>query len=239
MQNVRIGLIGDHNPDVVAHRAIPTALELAGKVVGCNVEPVWIGTTEVEPDPAGQLPGYDGLWCVPASPYASMEGALRAICFARERQVPFLGTCGGFQHVLIEYARDVLGIASADHAESNPDAEVLFITPLTCALRGVKGPINLAPGSRIREMYGEATVMEEYMCGFGLNPSFRALLENSPLHVTGDDPSGDARVLELEGPPFYMATLFQPERSAFGGSPHPLIAAYVQAAVRSSIRVTP
>src|SRR6266496_897398 len=135
---VRIGLIGEYSPDVVAHKAIPLALGMASELAERPVEFDWLRTDTL----AGgfvDVEQYDGLWCVPASPYASIEGALNTIWYARESGTPFLGTCGGFQHALIQYARNVLGIQEADHAESNPDASVLFVTPLTCALRGVKG----------------------------------------------------------------------------------------------------
>src|SRR5881397_3066331 len=131
MQNaIRIGLIGDYDTRVKAHLAIPRALELASGGLERRVEPVWLATGELEGATERHLSLFDGLWCVPGSPYESMEGALRAIRFARERGVPFLGTCGGFQHALIEYARDVLGILDADHAESNPGAATQLITPL-------------------------------------------------------------------------------------------------------------
>jgi CTP synthase (UTP-ammonia lyase) len=173
---------------------------------------------------------YDGLWCVPASPYASMEGALGSIRYARESGTPFLGTCGGFQHALIEYARDVLGIEEADHAESSPDASVLFVTPLTCALRGVKGIVKLTPGSKVARIYGAEEALEEYNCGFGLNPEYREMIEKSSLHITGVDAEGEARVIELADHPFFVATLYQPERAARDGIAHMLVNAFVRAA---------
>src|SRR5690348_13523420 len=127
---LRIGLIGDYSPEILAHVAIPRALDFAASDVGVPVEPVWLATDRLAQDGVAVLSMFDVLWCVPGSPYASMDGALAAIRFARERGVPFLGTCGGFQHALIEYARNVLGLAAADHAESNPDAALPLIVPL-------------------------------------------------------------------------------------------------------------
>ena len=113
----RLALIGDHNPEVVAHRAIPLALELAQKNLSSVLQWDWIGTDAITDAPR-QLAGHAGVWCVPASPYKSMDGALAAIRFARETKRPFLGTCGGFQHALIEFARNVIGVTGADHAET-------------------------------------------------------------------------------------------------------------------------
>ncbi|HUP27949.1 MAG TPA: hypothetical protein VM409_05895 [Chloroflexia bacterium] len=229
MEKRRLALIGEYSPDVKAHRAIPVALHMASEDNACEVVPEWVPTNELEGAGWERLAGFDALWCVPGSPFASMEGALGAIRFAREAQVPFLGTCGGFQHALIEYARNRLNIADADHAESNPDASVLFISPLACSLSGVKGIVRLKEGSRAREIYGKAEVEEEYNCNFGLNPEYRALLEDGDLRVTGVDENDEVRVVELAGHPFFIGTLYQPERSALSGNRHPLIEAFVRA----------
>lgn len=230
MVTIRVGLIGDYNPGVRAHVAIPKALGLAAGVTGYKSDVTWVETGAIGLDVEEQLQPFDALWCVPASPYANMQGALSAIRFARERSRTFLGTCGGFQHALIEYARDVLGLAGADHAESNPTAEVALIAPLTCSLVGAQGTIRLKEGSRARAIYDEDEVVEQYHCNFGFNPRYRSLLESGDLKVTGVDTEGDVRVVELTSHPFFVATLFQPELSALGGVAHPLVGAFVRAA---------
>jgi CTP synthase (UTP-ammonia lyase) len=227
---IRIGLIGDYSPEITAHVAIPRALALAADVLAHAVEPTWIATPALDRDAERTLSAYHGLWCVPGSPYANMDGVLRAIRFAREDGRPFLGTCGGCQHALLEYARNVLNLAAADHAESNPDAEMPFIAPLACALRETSGQITLHSGSRICEIYGRSEIVEGYNCSFGVNPQYRALLEDGRLRVTGTDAAGEVRAVELIDHPFFIATLFQPERSALKGTAHPLVTAYLQAA---------
>lgn len=138
-------MIGDRNLEVRAHVAIPRALDLAGHGLPRPLEPVWLSTITLTHGLEARLASLSGLWCVPNSPYASMEGALSAIRFAREQNVPFLGTCGGFQHALIEFARDVLGMTEADHAETNPRAAVPFVSALACALTGTSGMIRSPP----------------------------------------------------------------------------------------------
>ena len=133
MGALQIGLIGDFDESVTAHRAIPLALRRAAERLSQRLEFDWLGT-DTMPDAQG-LARFDALWCVPASPYRSMAGALRAIAFARREGVPFLGTCGGFQHAVVEYARAVLGWADAEHAETAPDAPLAVITALDCARR--------------------------------------------------------------------------------------------------------
>lgn len=227
----RIGLIGDFNLEVRAHTAIPRALALASDEGTYDAETSWLATPLLAERNAEQLLStFDAFWCVPGSPYESMEGALNAIRFARERGYPFLGTCGGFQHTLIEYARNVLGLIEADHAESNPAAALPLIAPLACSLVGAQGTIQLQPGSRISSIYGSNQTLESYFCNYGFNSQFQSLFEDGEMRITGVDSNGEARVIELIPHPFFIATLFQPELSAFSGVSHPLVAAFLQAA---------
>jgi len=115
MDEIRIALVGDFDPAVTAHRAIPEALRLSARRIGVAVEPEWVHTAAVGAA-AESLAGFSGIWCVPSSPYVSEAGALAAIEWARCFHRPVLGTCGGFQHAVLEYVRNVLGERSADHA---------------------------------------------------------------------------------------------------------------------------
>lgn len=230
MKPVPIGLIGDFDPAVIAHQAIPEALGLAAGNEGRAVEAAWVGTTTLGHDVPSQLAAFAGVWCVPASPYANTEGALAAIRFARESGRPYLGTCGGFQHALLEYVRDVLGQRQAEHAEIRPEADMLLIAPLSCSLVEKSGRIQFAEGSRLRAIYGAAEAEEQYHCNYSLNPTYEALLHDTPLRISGRDEAGEVRAVELDGHPFFFATLFQPERSALRGIPHPLVSAFVAAA---------
>jgi CTP synthase (UTP-ammonia lyase) len=231
---IRIGLIGDYDAAVLAHQAIPRALALAADAATASVEFEWIPTEEIRE--VSRVSGFDGLWCVPASPYRSMEGALRAIRFAREQGRPFLGTCGGFQHAILEYARHVLGWADAEHAETKPGAARPVITPLTCALVEKTDTIRFRKGSLLASAYGCLEANEGYHCNYGINPAFLSAIVSGPLRVSAEDRAGDVRAVELEGHPFFVATLFQPERAALIGKIPPVVAAFVRAsgAVRES-----
>jgi predicted lactoylglutathione lyase len=142
---VHIGLIGDRDDSVPAHRAIPMALGHAAQAHGLGLELAWVPTEEITSPQ--RLGGFDGLWCVPASPYRSMDGALRGIRHARESGTPFLGTCGGFQHAVVEYARHVLGWTDADHGETASDATRWVIAPLACALVDTTNLVELTPAA--------------------------------------------------------------------------------------------
>ncbi|PYY68935.1 hypothetical protein CRX42_19135 [Pseudomonas jessenii] len=224
---IRIALIGDYDPQVTAHQAIPIALERIAAHTGLNLQWHWLATDEIH---AGTpLRTFDGFWCVPASPYRNMDGALLAIRFAREQQRPFLGTCGGFQHAVLEYARNVLGWSDAEHGETAPDATRALLTPLTCALVEAVDTIHLDEGSLIAQAYESTEIREGYRCRYGVNPQFEGELLKRELHAVGHDSEHGLRVVELSGHPFFVATLFQPERAALKGVLPPLVGAFVEA----------
>jgi CTP synthase (UTP-ammonia lyase) len=226
-EKVAVGLIGDYNESVPAHQAIPMALRRAAEALHIDVEFEWVPTDELTS--VSRIARFDGVWCVPASPYRSMDGALLAIRHARESSIPFLGTCGGFQHAVVEYARNVLGWADAEHAETAPDAARPVISPLACALVEATGLVRLFPGTRIAAAYGASETTEGYRCRYGLNPEFRAALVAGPLRAAADDATGEVRAVELDGHPFFVATLFQPERAALKGQLAPLVVAFLSA----------
>ena len=228
---IRIALVGDCDPAIRAHAAIPMALHLVADEMGYAVQPAWMETASLTKSATARLlEPFNGIWCVPGSPYRSMEGALRAIQFARENSRPFLGTCGGFQHAIIESFRNVAGLKAADHAESNPEAKMPVIARLACSLENRGGVIRLQAGTRIAAAYRRHEITESFNCNFGFDARYEQQLVRSGLKISGRDPSGEARVVELPGHPFFVATLFQPERSAFTARSHTLIKAFVEAA---------
>lgn len=233
-RRVRAGVIGDDHPGVSGYEVIREALHHAAGPLAVDVETEWLPTTTLGGAVETELAAYDALWCGPWGPYQNTDAARRAIRFARERGLPFLGTCAGFQHAVIEFARSVLGLSHADHAESNPDAAAPIIAPLSYPLVERTAAVVLDPASRTAGIYGRTTVAERYRCEFGLNPEYLAVLHRGGLRVTGVDEVGVAAVVEFPEHPFFVATLFLPERTSRAGAPHPLVTAYLQAAAESS-----
>ena len=227
MDAVSIALIGDYDPQVTAHQAIPVALGLVAEHLARPVHFEWLATDQIHVDTA--LDRFDGIWCVPASPYRDTDGAMRAIRFAREQRRPFLGTCGGFQHAVLEYARNVLGWKDAEHGELAPQAKRAVIAPLSCALVEATDSVRLAPYTRIAEAYDTLDVQEGYRCRYGVNPEFLDALLEGDLIPSGHDSTGDLRAVELLDHPFFVATLFQPERAALQGITPPLAMALLKA----------
>jgi CTP synthase (UTP-ammonia lyase) len=160
-----------------------------------------------------------------------MDGALQAIGFARLNGFPTLGTCGGFQHMAIEFARNVLGLEDAAHAEYDPYASRLVVRPLSCSLVGKKLVVQIKnTPSRVREACRVDSLEAQYYCNFGLDPAYQDALDAAGFKVVGTDADGEARMLELESHPFFVATLFLPQASSTPGHPHPLIRAFLRTA---------
>jgi CTP synthase len=226
-----IALVGDYRSEVAAHQAIPHALALAGAAAGVECRWAWIGTETITAA-AAQLGGYSGIWAVPASPYRNQDGALAAIRFARETGRPFLGTCGGFQHAIIEFARNIIGLPLADTAEIDPDGPEPVVTALACSLVGQSAPLHFAPGSILRAAYGRDSVIEGYRCSYGFGANYRNRFDAAGLRFTAFDDDGEIRAAEWPKHPFFVGTLFQPERTALTGNCPPLVTAFVQAAAR-------
>lgn len=229
----RIALVGDYSPSVLAHQAIPLALERVREETAADLAWQWVPTESIR-EADRDLQEFSALWVVPASPYRNMAGALAAVRWARESKRPFLGTCGGFQHAAIEFARNIARMPHADHGET-ASAGDLVISPLTCSLVEKSGAVHFQPGSRLEAVYGRASAVESYHCNYGVNPTYRPILEAAGLQFTAVDDAGDVRAFELpaEQHPFFFGTLFQPERAALQASTPPLVRAFVEAACKT------
>ena len=227
----RIGLVGDLNFDVVAHQSIQRCFEIA-KGMGLGLEPIWTGTETLKPGDESLLKQFGGIWCVPASPYRNTDGALWGIQFARTHDVPFLGTCGGYQHALLEYARNVLGLKEADHAEINAQASLPLLSRMQCALVEKSQKVLVTSAGPFREIYGTDAAMEGYHCSYGLNPAFESLFKGTELDVVARSEDGEARAVMLRSHPFFVGTHFQPERAALNGSLHPVVQAFFNACTK-------
>lgn len=238
---VHIGILGDFNPEYRSHNATNDALQHAAARLRMKFEPLWVPTPSLlDAGSAKILESCDGIWAAPGSPYKSMDGILRGIQFARERDWPFLGTCGGFQYALIECIRNVVGIKDADSAENNSGSENIVIYPVACAvenraagapkLSGVIPEIRLRPGSYLESFYGKETAAEEFFCNFEVNPEYEWAAMEAGFPVVARGPNGEIRAIESPTHRFFVATLFQPQLSSDAANSHPLILAFTQAA---------
>ncbi|MGW5121656.1 CTP synthase C-terminal region-related (seleno)protein [Streptomyces noursei] len=225
----RIALVGDRSEAVRSHARIPTLLDALRLRDGLDLDAYWIPSADAHED----LMGFDAVWVLPGSPYRSESGILAAIRSARESGIPFLGTCGGFQHALLEFARNVCGRDRAGHAENTPDLadEDAVVVPLACSLVGHEGIVDVTPGSRAAQLLGADRTPARYHCNYAPNPRHLDLLRAHGLAFTGTDEAGEVRIAELPDHPFFLATLFQPELDGDGTRAHLLITGLARAAV--------
>ena len=238
---VRIGILGDFDAKSPTLPAIDRSLQRTAAKLHLAVESQWLPTPRLlEVGAPKLLESFDGIWAAPGSPYKSFDGMLKGIEFARTRDWPFLGTCGGFQYALIECARNVLGIKDADSAENNSGSKNVIIHPVACAvpnrsesapkLSGAIPEIRLRPGSYLHSFYSQDVVTEQFFCNFEVNPEFEWAAMEAGFPVVARGSKGEIRAIESPTHRFYIATLFQPQLSSKTENPHPLIIAFVQAA---------
>lgn len=181
---VRIAVVGDRG-DHPGHRE----LDAARALLGPGVESWWVATDSAT---VRDLSGFDAVWLAPGSPYADDDAALAAVRWARDRGVPFLGTCGGPQHAVAEFSRTVLGVP-ATRVEVDGPGDTAVVAALGYSLEAVD------------------------------------VLRRHGWVVEGT--ASDAGVLTLTTHPFFVLTLFQPQIGVLaGGSPHPVVGAFVDAA---------
>ncbi len=222
LRTATIGIIGDRNPGYKVHVATEEALSHVPGPLPFE----WIPTDQITGHASSRLSRHSGLLISPGSPYRSMEGALAAIQYAREHEVPLLGTCGGFQHMVVEFARNVLAIRDAEHQETSPQSPRMAVTALSCSLAGQEHRVKFKTGSRVAALYGEQEAVEPFFCNYGLNPEYRPLLESHGFTASGLGEDAQVRVLELAGHPFFIGTLYVPQARSRPDEPHPLLCAF-------------
>ena len=218
-------LLGDRDLGYVTHRELAALVER----LPADVHATWLASDD--PAVAERAAAADGLWLIPGSPYRDDAAVLAAITSARTTGRPFLGTCGGFQYAMVEFARNVAGIVGAAHAETEPAAAEAVVAPLACRLVGEERLVTAVPGTRFHDWCGGEPFTGFHYCSFGLAEAFVDRLTAHGLVVAARAPDAGVEAVELPGHPFFVATLFQPQVGASRGEPiHPLIHAFLAAA---------
>jgi CTP synthase (UTP-ammonia lyase) len=219
-------IVGDYHPEWETHRATDAAIAHAQAAIGRPLQAEWVATAELTRE---RFDAADGLWIATGAPYHSMDNVLDAIRHAREHGVPCLGTCQGFQHLMLEFARSHLGLDRPGHAEYDPALPEPFIAALPCSLRGRDLIVEFTPGSLAAKAYGTRRATERYFCGYAVNPAFRPRVAAGPIRISGRDAFDEIRVVEYPAHPFMVGTLFVPQVRSQPGQPHPLVTAFLRA----------
>jgi CTP synthase (UTP-ammonia lyase) len=226
---MKLAIIGDYNDNFRPHQATNEAIKHSIEKYKIKLDFEWLSTDTIESNFEHIISAYNGFWIAPGSPYKSMTGALKIIQYTRENKIPTIGTCGGFQHMVIEFARNVLGITDAEHAEYDPYSSKLVVNPLSCSLAGQTLEIELTEKlSKTFRIFGTDKIKEKYYCNFGLNPEYQNQLDDKGFRIVGTDNQNEARILELENHLFFIATLFVPQDNSTEENPHKLVTAFLK-----------
>jgi CTP synthase (UTP-ammonia lyase) len=220
---IRLALVGDRNERYPSHREVDAVLPMLGE----DVDAEWLRT---DGERVGDLSGFDAVWLMPGSPYADDRAAYAAITYARTHCVPFLGTCGGLQYAVVEFCRNVLGLAGASHAESDGTDAGNVVTALACSLFGEECEVRPVPGTRFAELVGQPFLGMHY-CNYGPSAAAVARLVDAGFVIGATADAAEAEVLDLAEHPFFVLSLFQPQVGALAGRPpHPLLREFVRQA---------
>jgi CTP synthase (UTP-ammonia lyase) len=224
---MKIGIIGEYNQQHFTHVALNKAFTHSANFLKKRFSLEWISTDLSYFEREFEVCG--GILMAMGTPYRNMDNALKAIKYARENNVPLMAICGGFQHVLIEYARNVKKIAGAEHEETNPEASTLLITSLSCSLVGETENLKVTDKkSKLFKILGTENFEGKYHCNYGLNKKFEEKLFDENLVATAVNEENEIRAVELRGNKFFIATLFQHQLYSEEGNPSKLLTAFIE-----------
>ncbi len=247
-REVTIALVGKYIDLPDAYLSVTEALRAGGFANDAKVNIRWVASDDCETLAGAQekLGDVDGI-CVPGGfGIRGIEGKLGALRFARENRIPTLGLCLGLQCMVIEYARNVVGIAGASSTEFDPDTEYPVIATMAEQVDIVSGgdlggtmrlglyEAALADGSVVAETYGSHSVFERHRHRYEVNNAYRAQIGEAGLSFSGTSPDGSlVEFVELprEVHPYYVATQAHPELRSRPTDAHPLFRGLVAAAI--------
>lgn len=242
---VTIGLIGKYVELQDSYKSILEAFIHAGaeNEVKVRVEPIhseFISQDVIQ----NKISKLDGLLVAPGFGERGIEGKIKAVQYAREHKIPFLGICLGMQMAVIEFSRNVAGLKDANSTEMQKDtsAPVISLMEDQKDLKHMGGTMRLgawdcklAAGSIVADVYDAEMITERHRHRYEFNDSYRETLENAGLKITGTNPkTGLVEIIEMEDHPWFVGVQYHPEYKSTVANPHPLFVAYVQAAVKYS-----
>ncbi|HTJ53036.1 MAG TPA: hypothetical protein VL443_26460 [Cyclobacteriaceae bacterium] len=227
MQRISICVIGDYDPRMYTHVALNNAIEHCRPFVQVELIYAWFATDQIT-ETIFTRNKFQAFWIAPGSPYKNDEAVYKAIQWAREYDFPILGTCGGFQYMVVEYARNVLGIYNTGHQETEPNAEKLIISKMSCSLKGQQEEIYIKDHeSWLYRVLKRTTLTGKFNCSYGVNPVYQSQLNKAPFTFTAFSKGGEARALELKTHRFFNGTLFQPPLDSSPEKPNELILDFI------------
>jgi len=235
-QRASVAIVSKYGIEDV-YMSIKEALKHAGRALSTEVVITWLDAERYEP---AQLADFDGVLVPGGFGKRGIEGKIAAIRWAREKNVPFLGLCLGFQLAVVEYARNVLGWEDATSAEMGEGRHVIAILPEQEKVAGLGGTmrlgdarITLKKSTLAGRIYGQQEITERHRHRYEVNPRYIPDLEKAGLVFSGFS-ENRMEVLELPDHPFFMATQFHPEFRSRPTRPSPPFLGFVRACARKN-----
>ncbi|MEO0948124.1 MAG: CTP synthase [Cyanobacteria bacterium J06641_5] len=247
---VEIAIVGKYIQLSDAYLSLVESLHHAAIAVGSSVKLRWVSAEDLENvSPETQLQGVDGIVVPGGFGVRGINGKIRAVQFARERRIPFLGLCLGMQCAVLEWARNVAKLADANSAEFNKDAEnpVIDLLPeqedvvdLGGTMRLGLYPCRVKPNTLANQLYDLEVVYERHRHRYEFNNAYRNLFLDTGYAISGTSPDGRlVEIVELPGHPFFLATQFHPEFRSRPNKPHPLFYGFVRATIARELPPSP
>ena len=241
-KKVRIGLVGKYVELQDAYKSISEALFQCATYSDRQLDLVYIHSERVTPDNVdSQLRDLDGVIIAPGFGQRGIEGKFVALKWCREHDVPTFGICLGMQCMVIEFARDVLGLPQANSTEMQPHTpdNVIDLMEEQKSISNMGGTMRLGaydcellPGSRAAEAYGSTHVKERHRHRFEFNNDYRERFEAAGMKCVGENPATHlVEVVELPDHRWFIGTQYHPEYSSTVLSPSPLFMDFIKAAI--------
>jgi CTP synthase len=239
---VTIGLVGKYVELQDAYKSINEALFQAATYNDRKLDLRYIHSEKLDPSNVDEtLSPLDGVIIAPGFGQRGIEGKFVALKWAREHDIPTLGICLGMQCMVIEFARDVLGMADANSTEMNPSTthNVIDLMEEQKSISNMGGTMRLGayecqlrPGSLAAKAYGQTLVSERHRHRFEFNDDYRKAFEEAGMACVGENPhTGLVEVVEIPGKRWFLGTQYHPEYSSTVLNPNPLFLSFVNAAI--------
>jgi CTP synthase len=241
-REITVAMVGKYVDLTESYKSLNEALYHGGFANEARVRIEYFDSEKL--DDASVLSGVDGILVPHGFGGRGVEGKVQAVRYAREERVPYLGICFGMQMAVIEYARNVAGLAGANSTEVDPKAahpvidflpEQRGIEDKGATMRLGNWPCVLRPGTRTYEAYGRERIEERHRHRYEFNPEYLERLTAAGLVVSGASPDGRlVEVVEVADHPWFVGCQFHPEFASTPFEPHPLFVQFVAAALRES-----
>ena len=239
---VRIALVGKYVALHDAYLSVAESLTHAGWAHGVDVQIDWVDSEKLDQEweqHEARLAQAAGIVVPGGFGHRGIEGKIKAVEYARTHGIPYLGLCLGLQVAVIEFARNVLGLAEANSAEFDPQSpdKVIDLMPNQRQISDKGGTMRLGqwvccltPGSKAEAAYGEPIIFERHRHRYEFNNSYRRRVEAKGMLVSGRSADNKlVEIVELKDHPWFVATQFHPEFKSRPNRPHPLFFAFVAA----------